>query len=405
MINQLFAEEAHCALQELCLIELKEGAFSDAVGLFNAGTLFLDDIRILLDDDYIFSLYMLERQVEIMAKLIVSATEADITGCNTADTVEQMVFATKNYRTLCAILLGEMKQRDGEDPNDTLAFSSIAPTRDDLNRLASRDEYTISTVLGDDEFNALGDDYAAMLEWAQSRRFSQVPSSGRYPLTDPHVDYVFADMGEIKGKILPMLENKLEQRSWAVKGVSLQETLGGALTLERYCMDRGDIISLGLRLKFSVPAFLPWFEKALNEQYRNVGNLIDAMQSGGKSDGKRVYREDVIAAFESSGIVKHAMYKATVKLIPFSVGDVVVAVEMAKFGSLFLPKYINGKDISSIISADTCSLYPAVTSETKPYGRNSNLRQIAELAWCDLVKVRLRNQQDLDRVISFLISA
>ena len=397
LISEQFEDEFNNAHAELLVL-------SEDVGLFDAKKLHQGDMKKRLDEDYLVSLDLLITQVTAAEKYITQIKKSDMTNTISNESAKRMLFATQNYITLCILYFGVMIKKKGEDPNDYLSFLFLLHrlSYKSLNLLSSRDENTPSQILTNDEFVEFGDDYEAMLSWVQSRRFSQVPPSGFYPLTDPNTEYTFSDMGKKKGMLLPILTNILNERCIAIKGKTLQEFLGDNITLERYCNDSKAILLLSHNLNFSLESFIPWLEKALSEQYRNVTSVLNSMLTTGTSTGKRIYREDVIEAFTKAEILPHSSYKATRKLLPFAKKNTVVAIEITKFGSVFLQQKIFGQDVMSTLPADICTIYPAVTPETKPYGRNSNLRQIPELAWCDLVKVRLRNQQDLKQLISLL---
>ncbi|MGF1727526.1 hypothetical protein [Photobacterium nomapromontoriensis] len=402
LLNQEFIEEGKNGLHEALLC-------SDDIGRFAAKQLYLEDIEMCAGDneDYLTSMYMLNQQVEHLGALLTSLKKIDPTGTISADTVDDMLFKTKSYATLCALVYAIGQQQNNELPFEHTDFEDLKPNCDDLNRLVSRDENKLSKVLSEDEFAAFGDDYSAMLKWAgdPARRFTQVPPPGRYPVTDPYIAYDFSDLAETKGLIMPVLESKLALRSQALSK-SLKEVLGDKGSLERYCCDRTGILSLSLALKFDYKAFLPWLDKALSEQYRNTSKVLAGLISNTASEDKRIYREDIVEHFSLSDrdIVPHPANKATSKLVPFLCvrKKFVIAVEMTKYGSIFMPRYCVGTDIYTELPDGMCKLYAPVTPSASPYGRNSNLRQIPELAWCELVKVKVRTQHELDRVMKLI---
>lgn len=172
-ITQQLIAEFNNATQEL----FTQGSCGDDIGLFDAKEMTLNEIKERLEDDaYLIALALVEHQVTGMAKYLEFMVDTDMTGTMSADSVERMLFSTKNYRAVCAMVFGIQKLEEDCDPRETTAFSSVALTCDDLNRLVSRDENNILSVLNKDEFEAFGGDYQAMLAWVQAQRFSQVPS-------------------------------------------------------------------------------------------------------------------------------------------------------------------------------------------------------------------------------------
>ena len=420
MLNRQFNEEVGNALQEMCTIDDRKPLVSDDIGRFAAKQFGLEDIaRCVEDDSYLTSIYLLKQQV-VNSKVWLEAMGAvDITHTVSADTAIKMDFETRNYATLCALLFAIELQRNGEDPFDNLAFIYLAPSCDDLNRLVSGNEKKLSSILSEDEFAAFGDDFSAMLKWASdpARRYTQVPPLGRYPVTDASALYDFSDLANVKGLLLPELEKRLTLRCQAVLGHGLQIELGDALTLERYCSNRRSINTLSQSLKFNETAFASWLDKAISEQFRNTSKALGGLITQLTSEDKRIYRDDVINTMKKKKgvintiinqdepiIVTHPTHKATSKLLPFlcTESDVVIAVEMTKFGSIFIPRWCADKDLLTALPDGMYKHYDAVTPETAPYGRNSNLRQIPELAWCELLKVKIRTQDELDNVINLI---
>ncbi|KLV03654.1 hypothetical protein ABT56_18315 [Photobacterium aquae] len=410
MLNQMFNEELYNATQELCVIDPKGAVVSDVIGRFAAKQLFSEDIARSVDEDGLISIYLLKQQVIHAKSFLEAVSEVDVTNTISADTVAKMDFETKNYATIYALHFAIQKQEEGGDPFDDLTFMHLAPTCDDLNRLVSSNENKLSQVLTEEDFAAFDNDFSAMLRWASdpARRFTQVPSSGRYPVTDSTIIYDLADLSDTKGPLLPELEKRLVLRCQALLNRNLKELLGDSLTLERYCNDRSNIYSLSHSLKLDKTAFSQWFEKALSEQFRNTNKVLSGLKTNTTSEDKRIYREDVInlIANKDIPIVTHPIYKSTSKLVPFICinTELVIAVEMTKFGSIFMPRHHADKDLLTELPYGMCKLYEPVTTETVPYGRNSHLRQINELAWCELLKVKIRTKEELDKVIS-LISA
>lgn len=410
MLNRQFNEESVNARQEMFAIDKTKPLVSDDVGRFAAKQFGLENIaRRVEDDNYLISIYLLKQQVIYETVFLESMVSVDITHTISADTSVKMDFETRNYATLCALLFAVAQQRNGEDPFDNLAFIHLAPHCDDLNRLVSGNEKKLSQILSEDEFAAFGDDFSAMLQWVNdpARRYTQVPPSGRYPVTDPSVYYDFSDLANNKGLLLPELEKRLALRCQALLGHSLQSELGEALTLERYCSDKRNISTLSRSLKFDETVFASWLDKAISEQFRNTSKALGGLITQSTSEDKRIYRDDVINTMINQDepiIVTHPTHKATSKLLPFlcTESDVVIAVEMTKFGSIFIPRWCADQDLLAALPDGMYKHYDAVTPETAPYGRNSNLRQIPELAWCELLKVKIRTQDELDNVINLI---
>ncbi|WP_318476129.1 hypothetical protein [Photobacterium leiognathi] len=411
MLNRQFNEESVNARQEMFSIDKSKPLVSDDVGRFAAKQLGLEDIaRRVEDDDYLISIYLLKQQVIHERVFLESMVSVDITHTISADTAVKMDFETRNYATLSALIFAVEQQRNGEDPFDNVAFIHLVPRDcDDLNRLVSANEKKLSQILSDDEFAAFGDEFSAMLQWVSdpARRYSQVPPSGRYPVTDPSVHYDFSDLANNKGLLLPELEKRLALRCQALLGHSLQSELGEALTLERYCSDKRNISTLSRSLKFDETVFASWLDKAISEQFRNTSKALGGVITQSTSEDKRIYRDDVINTMINQDepiIVTHPTHKATSKLRPFlcTESEVVIAVEMTKFGSIFMPRWCADKDLLTELPDGMYKHYDAVTPETTPYGRNSNLRQIPELAWCELLKVKIRTQDELDNVINLI---
>lgn len=408
LLNQRFIEEIQAATRETLTIELGKDEVSDDIGRFAAKQLYLEDIKKLVDEDYIFSMYHIKNQVLFLGQLLKSREKYDILiDKDSIEIANEMIFKTNVYVTICAILYAMKKKEEGEDPCNNGYFNQITPNCDDINLINSRDKTKPSKVLSDEEFNEFGDDYLAIFKWVNdpSRRFTQVPPAGQYPVTNIDIIYDFSDLAGIKGLIMPELESKLILRSQALS-ISFKTIIGDKGSLERYCCDRTSILGLSLTLRFDYKAFLPWLEKAINEQHRNTIKALSALISGSMSEDKRMYSEDILTKFsdENINIIPHPEYKPTSKLIPFlcTNTDIVIAVEKTKFASIFIPRYCGDSDLIDVLPNDIYKYYVLVTPETTPYGRNSNLRQIPELAWCDLLKVKVRTQHDFNKIMELI---
>ena len=408
LLNQKFIEEIQAATRETLTIELGKDEVSDDIGRFAAKQLYLDDIKKLVDEDYIFNMYHIKNQVLSLGQLLKSLKEYDtLIQTDSIDTANEMMLKTKTYLTICTMLFAIKKKEKGEDPYSDDTFFELDPNCDDLNLIISRDETKPSKVLSEDEFNEFSGDYSAMLKWVSdpSRRFTQAPPAGQYPVKNIDIIYDFSDLVGIKGLIMPELESKLILRSQALS-TSYKTIICDKGSLERYCCDRTSILGLSLTLRFDYKAFLPWLEKAINEQHRNTIKALSALISGSMSEDKRMYSEDILTKFsdENINIIPHPEYKPTSKLTPFLCTniDIVIAVEKTKFASIFIPRYCGDNDLIDVLEKNTYKYYSLVTPETTPYGRNSNLRQIPELAWCELLKIKVRTQHDFNKIIELI---
>ncbi|OBU22236.1 hypothetical protein [Photobacterium aquimaris] len=408
LLNQRFIEEIQAATRETLTIELGKDEVSDDIGRFAAKQLYLGDIKKLVDEDYIFSMYHIKNQVLFLGQLLKSREKYDtLIDKDSIEIANEMIFKTNVYVTICALLFAMKKKEEGEDPCNNDYFNQINPNCDDINLINSRDKTKPSKVLSDEEFNEFGDDYPAIFKWVNdpSRRFTQVPPVGQYPVTNIDIIYDFSDLAGIKGLIMPELESKLIVRSQALSK-SFKKIIGDKGSLERYCHDRTSILGLSLELRFDYKAFLPWLEKAINEQHRNTIKVLSALISGSMSEDKRMYSEDILMKFsdEVFNIIPHPEHKPTNKLTPFLCTniDIVIAVEKTKFASIFIPRYCGDSDLIDVLPNDIYKYYALVTPETTPYGRNSNLRQIPELAWCDLLKVKVRTQHDFNKIMELI---
>ncbi|MCG3865799.1 MULTISPECIES: hypothetical protein [unclassified Photobacterium] len=408
LLNQRFIEEIKSATQETLTIKLGGKEVSDDIGRFAAKQLYLDDIKKLVDEDYIFNMYHIKNQVLSLGQLLKSLEKHDtLIETDSIDIANEMILKTDTYVTICALLFAIKKKEEGEDPCSNDYFNQLAPNCDDLNLINSRDKNKPSKMLSEEEFNEFGDDYSAMLKWVNdpSRRFTQAPPSGQYPVTNIDIIYDFSDLAGIKGLIMPELESKLTLRSQALSK-SFKTIIGDKGSLERYCYDRTSILGLSLTLRFDYKAFLPWLEKAINEQHRNTTKALSALISGSMSEDKRMYSEDILTKFsdENINIIPHPEYKPTSKLTPFlcSSIDIVIAVEKTKFASIFIPRYCGGNDLIDVLPKNIYKHYSLVTPETTPYGRNSNLRQIPELAWCELLKIKVRTPHDFNKILELI---
>ena len=398
------------ATLEMFNIESSITFFGDCINRFEAKQLYLDDFEVFKDDERFQELRYFKLVTEKQIEFLRSVGEENVIPTVALDSEEiksvtrQLSFQLQNYCTIETLLWGIRKEKEEADFNE---YEYEKLTCNTLNCLISRNAETESKVLTEEMFLSFDGDHSRMFEWVRdpSRRFTQVPKNGHFPITDHRINYDFSDLSSYKGEIMPTLEYVFELRS---KGLhkSLKEILGDKGSIERYCCDRTGILSLSQSLKFDYKSFLPWLEKAINEQYRNTNKTLNALILGSTSEDKRMYREDILTKFSNVNIqvIPHPEYKPTSKLTPFQCTKtaIVIAVETTKFGSIFIPRYCSDNDLMDILPKDIYKYYASVTPETTPYGRNSNLRQIPELAWCELLKVKVRTQHDFNKILELI---
>jgi len=95
----------------------------------------------------------------------------------------------------------------------------------------------------------------------------------------------------------------------------------------------------------------------------------------------------------------HPEYSSTKYITPFLFSNVTIAMENTKKPQL----WVRVSDLRSMPKSIKYQAYEATTKTANPYGRNSNLKAIKELAWDQVVKFKLTSLDDLEVILSHLL--
>jgi len=96
----------------------------------------------------------------------------------------------------------------------------------------------------------------------------------------------------------------------------------------------------------------------------------------------------------------HPEYSSTKYVTPFLFAGKTIAMENTKKPQL----WVKVSDLRSMPKSIKYQIYDATTKTANPYGRNSNLKAIKELAWDTVVKFKLTSLDDLYVILSHLLS-
>ncbi|MCW8331537.1 hypothetical protein MD588_22325 [Photobacterium sp. SDRW27] len=327
----------------------------------------------------------------------------------------------------CYLLGGDRGLLDEEQYNNLRYFSALtanlltyialydedyieyAISAEDLNRLVAKDITKPTKLLRGKEFHKMSHD--DMRAWLSQRRYYKPVHESSSPWKDtPVFDFSVSVSGRRHfGK--QQLYTQLRER--AVHQGKLADFV--PLTIfDRFneqIEDSAFILALSQGLDLDMEGLVKAVRICIQVDSESATNSTPADDMTSKLEvlktAGKITSDTVIDTLKLFGIHSHGQYRETKYLKPYAAGPGEGA-ENLRSGVFVIEKtktanfWVQAIDARNKLDGLAMTEYPAITPQTTPYGRNSNLQTIDELAYTNVMKFKIKTGADLIMVLKFL---
>lgn len=282
-------------------------------------------------------------------------------------------------------------------------------TADDLNRLVAKDITQPTRILLYKDFCEM--EKEEMIAWLEQRRYYKPMKQSKQPWVDtPQFDFSQSLVGRSQpsvGQLSCQLWDRAVHQNKTGEFMSQVRTgnFSQDIKSESFLASLAALFDLDLEgLKRAVQMCLNTEQSKAEGEKRKAEErkkLVQSLAGYGK-----ITSEAVIDNLKAFGLRAHGKYRETKYIKPYQIqcegfGVGTFVIEKTKTANL----WVVAADARHKLEGLAMTEYPAITPTSTPYGRNSNLQKIDELAYANVMKFKIKTGEDLLKVLAFLLAA